>query len=205
MSGDGGEAVSKGTKTELSDTQKTLEKPEDAGWFVAVVRVNCERRIAESIQCDLNCKDIWFESWVPMQKVPYIDRRSKKRKMKDKVFLSTFIFCHVSRRYLDEIRFRSDVYKMLTMPGQREIYRIPDHVLNNYRQLVENPDIPVQAYSGPLRKGQKVRVTEGSMAGVEAYVQRISGKKAIIGNEIKYISGATIEINRAFLEVIADE
>lgn len=205
MSGDGGEAVSKVTKTELSAPLKTLEKPADAGWFVAVVRVNCERRIAESIQYDLNVKDVWFESWVPMQKVPYIDRRSKKRKMKEKVFLSTFIFCHVSRQYLDEIRFRSDVYKMLTMPGQREIYRIPDRVLDNYRQLVENPDLPVHAYSGPLRKGQRVRITEGNMAGVEAYVQRISGKKAVIGNEIKYICGATIEINRAFLEVIADE
>lgn len=59
--------------------------------------------------------------------------------------------------------------------------------------------------SGPLRKGQKVRITEGKLAGLEAYVQRLSGKKATIGNEIKYISGATIEIDRSFLEAIADE
>ena len=43
------------------------------------------------------------------------------------------------------------------------------------------------------------------MAGLEAYVQRVSGKRAIIGNEIKFVSGATIEIDRSFLEVIADE
>lgn len=40
------------------------------------------------------------------------------------------------------------------------------------------------------------------MAGLEAYVQRLSGKKATIGNEIKYISGATIEIDRGFLETV---
>lgn len=91
------------------------------------------------------------------------------------------------------------------MPGQRQIYRIPDHVIANYRQLVENPDIPVTAHTGPLKKGQKVRVIEGYMAGVEAYVQRISGKKAVIGSEIKYISGATITIDRSLLEIVADD
>lgn len=34
----------------------------------------------------------------------------------------------------------------------------------------------------------------------EAYVRHLSGKKATISNEIKYISGATIEIDRSFSE-----
>ena len=58
---------------------------------------------------------------------------------------------------------------------------------------------------GPLKKVQKVNITEGKLKGLEAYVQRISGKKALIGNEIRYVSGATIEINRAFLELVTDE
>ena len=57
------------------------------------------------------------------------------------------------------------------MPGQREIYQVPDKELK----------------------------------GLESYVQRISVKKALIGNEIRYVSGATIEINRAFLELVTDE
>lgn len=131
-----------------------------------------------------------------------IDKRSNKRKIKEKALLTTFIFCHVSPNYLDTIRFRPEVYKMLTMPGQRDIYRIRDKELNDYRRLVENPDLPITPCSGPLRKGQKVRITEGKMAGLEAYVQRLSGKKATIGNEIEYINGATIEIDRSFLEMV---
>ena len=200
--GDDGEAVSKNQQKEVSALQKNLKQPSDAGWFVAVVRCNCEKKIADEIKTDLNYKNIWFESWVPMQKIHYVDKRTNKRRTKKKIFLSTFIFCHVGKGNLNEIRFRSDVYKMLTMPGQREIYQISDCVLENYRQFVENPDIPVVAYSGPLKKGQKVRITEGKLAGVEAYVQRVSGKKAIVGNEIKYINGATIEIDRGFLKVI---
>lgn len=202
--GDDGEAMGGTPENVVPAITEAPVKPGDAGWFVAVVRCNCELKIADAIRDDMSQKKLWFEYWVPMRKTCYIEKRTRKRKFKDKTFLSTFIFCHVSRRRLNEIRFRPDVYKMLTMPGQTRIYQIPDQELDNYRHIVDNPDIPVHPHSGPLKKGQKVRVTEGTMAGVVAYVQRVSGKKAVIGNEIKYISGATIEIDRAFLEAIPE-
>ena len=204
--GDDGEAVAKSQETEKKKACKKpnegIRKPGDASWYVAVVRVNCEVKIAESIQSNLNFNDIWFEYWVPMVKVAYIDRRTNKRKFKEKLFLSTFIFCNVSPTQLDKIRFRSDVYKMLTMPGQRGIYKVPDKEIIDYRNLVENDEEPVSATPAPLRKGIKVRVMAGKMKGLEAYVQRYNGKKAVIGNEIKYVSGATIEISRDLLEVV---
>lgn len=208
--GDGGEAILRSEarlsiprfngKAQLADKEAVV--PIDAGWYVAVVRCNCEKRIAADIASVFDEKGVWFESWVPMHKVAYLDKRTNKRKMREKVFLSTFIFCHVSKRHLNDIRFRPDIYKMLTMPGQREIYRISDKEFEDYRRIVENPDLPAVPHSGPLKKGQRVRITEGNMAGLEAYVQRMSGKKVVIGNEIKFICGATIEINRAFLELV---
>ena len=203
--GDDGEAVSKISQKETFEAPIEPKMPDDAGWYVAVVRCNCENTIGNIINDYFSKRNIWFEYWVPMRKEAVIDKRSNKRRIKEKVLLTTFVFCHVSPNYLDTIRFRPDVYKMLTMPGQRAIYRIRDKELNDYRRLVENPDLPASPCSGPLRKGQKVRITEGKMAGLEAYVQRTSGKKAVIGNEIKYISGATIEIDRSFLEAISDE
>ena len=170
--------------------------------YVAVVRVNCETRIADSIRINLNRNHVWFDYWIPKVKVVYIDKRSNKRRVKEKLFLSTFIFCNVSPSQLDKIRFRSDVYKMLTMPGQRKIYKIPDQVIANYRYFVENDEEPVTAAPVPLKKGIKVRVVSGSMKGVEAYVQSYNGKKAVIGSEIKYISGATLTISRNLLEIV---
>lgn len=200
--GDDGEAVFVNENQLLAESNVTPLKPRDAGWFVAVVRVNCEKRIAKSIQTLLNDKNIWFEYWIPTTKVVVEDKRTKKRKRVEKLFLSTFIFCHIGRCHLNEIRFRSDVYKMLTMPGCRDIYCIPDHEIENYQRFVENPDEPVAPQTGTISQGQKVRVIAGSMKGIEAYVQRVKGKKAIIGCEIKYISSATIEIDRTWLEVI---
>lgn len=200
--GDDGEAVLKNPQNEVLGHENEPKMPDDAGWYVAVVRCNCENTIGKTLELYFQRHKIWFEYWVPMQRMIVIDKRSNKRRVKEKVLLTTFIFCHVSPDHLDTIRFRSDVYKMLTMPGHREIYRLSDKEVEDYRRLVENPDLPVTPCSGPLRKGQRVRITEGKMAGLEAYVQRLSGKKAIIGNEIKYISGATIEIDRTFLEAI---
>lgn len=200
--GDDGEAVLKNPQNEAFGHENEPKMPDDAGWYVAVVRCNCENTIGKTLELYFQRHKIWFEYWVPMQRMVVIDKRSNKRRVKEKVLLTTFIFCHVSPDHLDTIRFRSDVYKMLTMPGHREIYRLSDKEVEDYRRLVENPDLPVTPCSGPLRKGQRVRITEGKMAGLEAYVQRLSGKKAIIGNEIKYISGATIEIDRTFLEAI---
>jgi hypothetical protein len=94
---------------------------------------------------------------------------------------------------------------MLTMPGQRKIYQIPDQVIANYRYFVENDEEPVTAAPVPLKKGIKVRVVSGSMKGVEAYVQSYNGKKAVIGSEIKYISGATLTISRNLLEVVEED
>ena len=203
--GDDGEAVSKIEQNDVLGTENQPQMPKDAGWYVAVVRCNLEQKIAQTISHHFAKRNLWFEYWVPMHKEVVIDKRSKKRRVKEKVLLTTFIFCHVSAKHIDTIRFRSDVYKMLTMPGHREIYRLRDKEVEDYRRLIENPDIPADPCSGPLRKGQKVRITKGDMAGPEAFVQRTSGKKAIIGNEIKFICGATIEIDRSFLEIVADE
>ena len=126
IAGDDGEAVAKSEdnakKKVPEKPNEGLEKPADAGWYVAVVRVNCETRIADSIRINLNHNHVWFDYWIPKVKVVYIE----------------------------------------------------------------------------------VRVVSGSMKGVEAYVQSYNGKKAVIGSEIKYISGATLTISRNLLEVIEE-
>ena len=124
IAGDDGEAMAKSEENAKEMAPKKpnegLKKPDDAGWYMAVVRVNCETRIADSIRINLNHNHVWFDYWIPKVKVVYIE----------------------------------------------------------------------------------VRVVSGSMKGVEAYVQSYNGKKAVIGSEIKYISGATLTISRNLLEIV---
>ena len=87
------------------------------------------------------------------------------------------------------------------MPGHREIYRIPDEEMNSYRTFVDRSCMPISSYTGALKKGQRVRIIGGPMKGVEAYVQRTKKDKVVIGCEIRYISGATIEVDRDLIEI----
>ena len=121
-----------------------------------------------------------------------------KRVDREAVFLTTFIFVRVEDKNLNEIRFRSDVYKMLSEPGKSAPYAIPDTKFDNFRRIVMTGKAEIQ--NRPIKKGDKVRIIDGELVGVVAYVQRIQGKKAIIGDEIRNICCATIEIDKDFLE-----
>ena len=49
-------------------------------------------------------------------------------------FLTTFVFVRVEDKNLNEIRFRSDVYKMLSEPGKSAPYAIPDTKFDNFSE-----------------------------------------------------------------------
>ena len=74
IAGDDGEAVAKSEqnakKKVLEKPNEGLEKPADAGWYVAVVRVNCETRIADSIRINLNHNHVWFDYWIVLTPFP---------------------------------------------------------------------------------------------------------------------------------------
>ena len=73
--GDDGEAMVKNEENAKEMVPQKpndgLDKPADAGWYVAVVRVNCETRIADSIRINLNHNHVWFDYWIPKVKVVY--------------------------------------------------------------------------------------------------------------------------------------
>ena len=57
-----------------------------------------------------------------------------KRVDREAVFLTTFIFVRVEDKNLNEIRFRSNVYKMLSEPGKSAPYAIPDSKFGNFSE-----------------------------------------------------------------------
>ena len=57
-----------------------------------------------------------------------------KRVVREAVFLPTFVFVRVEDKNLNEIRFRSDVYKMLSEPGKSAPYAIPDTKFDNFSE-----------------------------------------------------------------------
>ena len=59
-----------------------------------------------------------------------------KRVVREAVFLPPLSFVRVEDKNLNEIRFRSDVYKMLSEPGKSAPYAIPDTKFDNFRRYL---------------------------------------------------------------------
>lgn len=194
IAGDGGEAVaeSKGFVAENG-----IVATEPMHWYVACVRVNYEKKFKLLIEQYFKDRKLALETWLPLERRAMINSRGK-RTIRDVVILTTFVFVNVEDKNLNEIRFRSDVYKMLSEPGKSVPYIIPNTKFENFRRIVMTGEAEIQNH--PIKKGDKVRIIDGELTGVVAYVQRIQGKKAIIGDEIRNICGATIEIDKEFLE-----
>lgn len=186
--GDGGEAVEK-SKGYVAENGFTATDP--MHWYVACVRVNFEKKFEIIINQYFKKRKFALETWLPLEKRVVINSRGK-RILRDVVILTTFVFVRVEDKNLNEIRFRSDVYKMLSEPGKSVPYAIPDTIFENFRRIVMTGEAEMQ--NRPIKKGDKVQIIDGELTGVIAYVQRIQGNKAIIGNEIRNICGATIEV-----------
>lgn len=194
IAGDGGEAVA---KSEGYVAENGFVATEPMNWYVACVRVNYEKKFKILIEQYFKDRKFALETWLPLEKRVMINSRGK-RVIRDAVILTTFVFVRVEDKNLNEIRFRSDVYKMLSEPGKNIPYIIPDTKFENFRRIVITGEAEIQNH--PIRKGDKVRIIDGELTGVIAYVQRIQGKKAIIGDEIRNICGATIVIETENLE-----
>lgn len=188
IAGDGGEAVEK-SKGYVAENGFTATDP--MHWYVACVRVNFEKKFEIIIHQYFKKRKFALETWLPLEKRVVINSRGK-RILRDVVILTTFVFVRVEDKNLNEIRFRSDVYKMLSEPGKSVPYAIPDAIFDNFRRIVMTGEAEMQ--NRPIKKGDKVQIIDGELTGVIAYVQRIQGNKAIIGNEIRNICGATIEV-----------
>lgn len=186
--GDGGEAMEK-SKGYVAENGFTATDP--MHWYVACVRVNFEKKFEIIINQYFKKRKFALETWLPLEKRVVINSRGK-RILRDVVILTTFVFVRVEDKNLNEIRFRSDVYKMLSEPGKSVPYAIPDTIFENFRRIVMTGEAEMQ--NRPIKKGDKVQIIDGELTGVIAYVQRIQGNKAIIGNEIRNICGATIEV-----------
>lgn len=188
IAGDGGEAVE---KSEGYVAENGFVATDPMHWYVACVRVNFEKKFEIIINQYFKKRKFALETWLPLEKRVVINSRGK-RILRDVVILTTFVFVRVEDKNLNEIRFRSDVYKMLSEPGKSAPYAIPDTIFDNFRRIVMTGEAEMQ--NRPIKKGDKVQIIDGELTGVIAYVQRIQGNKAIIGNEIRNICGATIEV-----------
>ena len=90
-----------------------------------------------------------------------------KRVDREAVFLTTFVFVRVEDKNLNEIRFRSDVYKMLSERGKSAPYAIPDTKFDNFSEReFEEKVAPILGHSVHFCQDNESMSSYGVMRGL---------------------------------------
>ena len=142
--------------------------PSKRQWYVLDVRTTTERVIRDRLIRQ------GIEAYVASQEDLHVYKNRTKR-MTERVVISSRVFVHIRpEQRLDVLRIHPAVYKFLTdraaapsPSGYRRYAVIPDSQIQRLQYMLRYAPEPVTFIDRPLRKGDRVRVLRGPLAGFE--------------------------------------
>lgn len=171
-------------------------------WYVAVVTHNTEKNCAER----LTKKGI--ENYVPIQTEYKVWKNGRKAKVNRVVIPSTvFIKCtEQERREIVKLPFINRFMTNKAGFSARSLHKplaiIPDRQIDILKFMLGQSDIPVEISEKPFRKGDKVRVVRGSLAGLEGEVVDMKNATAELILFLGLLGYARLSIDTLNLNII---
>ena len=170
------------------------ETEEEKKWFVAIVNNRSEKKTASSI------RRMGYESFVPIQNEKHTWGNGTVRRI-DRILVPAMVFIHcteperkkvvnypfVKRFMVDHTRKKND--------GRHPVAVIPDHQMQTFRQVLEKAHEPVTIEPMPLNVGDKVKVMNGHLEGIEGKVLQLSNGSTFLIIEIELLGCAKLKID----------
>lgn len=145
---------------------------EEKHWYVAVVNNNSERSVAERLM-DARMGDA-YECYVPTQREKRVWRNGRKKDV-DRVLLPAMLFMKCTEKKRKEAvnfgyvkNFMSDHTK--GRAGSYPVAIIPDKQMQRFKEMLSKATTPVTIENVRFRLGDAVRVTTGTLAGIEGNI-----------------------------------
>ena len=152
--------------------------PDTLHWYVAYVKSCQEKKTAEALG------RLGLEYFLPIQKV----RRKWSDRFKDvdQILIRGMIFIHC--KDADRYRILEQVvplYAFMTdratgKTGSAAVAIIPDAEMNSFMFMVGHAGGSVRISTERFSPGDKVRITEGPLSGLECEVIKVDGQKTAI-------------------------
>ena len=170
-------------------------------WFVAIVNHNTEKKSAEKLAA------MGYDCYVATQEEYRLWKNGRRTKI-DRVVIPSmlFVFCTEKERmsivnlpYI--FRFLTNKAGTLNQYG-RPVAIIPGHQMNILRFMLGNSDHPVNITTRPIGRGDKVRVTRGSLRGLEGFVIDTNQGRSELYVNLDILGCATVTINPIDVEAI---
>lgn len=187
------------------DIQETVEcanlKAGDAvgvpkqNWYVAIVNNNSEKVYAEKLQ------KLGYESYLPTQRE---ERHWSNGKINtiDKVILPSVVFVRVteSERLKSVVKlpyikkFMVDISRVKDQFGKHPIAIIPNNQVEQLRLMLEHAESPVTIESIPFHLGDKIRIINGKLQGLEGNVIHCSKGASFIVIRLECLGCAKMKL-----------
>ena len=151
--------------------------PERARWVVLRVRPRCESRVAEWLE------ERGIETFLPVRKEKYINRRRKETVESERVVLPGYLFvcCLIGPAAisgLDRLKRDGGMYPhagdvhgiMTTTDGYA--YQVSQERMSKFIDMCHIAEKEPQAQGVHFKRGDRVVLTDGPFAGMEGFVRR---------------------------------
>lgn len=163
-------------------------------WVAALVQMNCERKVASKLD------KLGITNYVPIQKE--VHQWSDRKKIINRIVIPMVVFVHLTPNEEDEFRKLPFILKFITYPGSEELATpIPDEQILSLKALLEKAPNQVCFESRIIHKGDRVKVTKGTLKGIEGYVIQ-ENTNSILVLEIELIGCVKLKIDKSFLSLV---
>lgn len=163
-----------------------------AYWFVAKTRHGAELGVRNRLT------QLGVENFVPTR-----TRRSSRGKgMVEEPLLTSFVFLHATKaEALNLIHYYGVKADYVNDCATHQLMFVPDKSMEDFRRVLEASIEEGGLVDKPLALGEKVRVTQGVLKGVEGYVLELQGKIYVVVGLLNCLF-ARARVPRAWLEKI---
>lgn len=141
-------------------------------WYAAYTGSCQERKVSEALSA------LGVEHFLPIQKV--LVQYSDRKKLVDRLVLPHMIFIKTDEQ--TRIKLLGDIYGLrsyMTCGGTYHPVIIPDSQMDDFRFMVTRSREKVALADRPLAPGDRVRVINGPLSGLEAELVEVNGEKTI--------------------------
>jgi len=112
------------------------------------------------------------------------------------------VFVHLAKNGEDEFRKLPFIHKFVTYPGSEDLATpIPDEQILSLKALLEKAQNQVCFESRIIHKGDKVKVTKGTLKDLEGYVIQENANPILV-LEIDLLGCVKLKIDKSFLSLI---
>ncbi len=169
--------------------------------FVAIVNHNSEKQFAEI----LNKKG--YVNYLPTQQEIRVWKNGRKSKV-DRVVMPSLVFVYCTEQERKGVVKLPFIYRFMTDRAAsadkntcKRLAKITDTEISRLKFMLGQSDIPVVLTSCEYRKGDRVRVIRGGLAGLEGTVTNLKSSKSELMVELGVLGCATLSIETVNLEL----